>query len=157
MDLCNESRSAVQSAGWPAILLTKTLTLDITPLVSTILYCFHWPWGPEALRVTRSAQSKANWLHFLPHFSSDQDEIYVVMKLLKLNIVTLHWVDLLKQGKKPAVLLTKSKTLMLACISVFIINVIRTWYDGRYYYTLHFDTNLIDLDLESKSQKWESK
>ena len=43
-------------------------------LFSTILYCFQYSW--PCLGVTRSAQSKTCWLHFVLHFSSDRDEIW---------------------------------------------------------------------------------
>ena len=33
------------------------------------------------------------------------------------------------------------------------MDLIKTWYDDRYYSTLHFDTNLIELDLDSMSQE----
>ena len=33
------------------------------------------------------------------------------------------------------------------------MDLIKTWYDDRYYSTLHFDANLIQLDLDSRSQE----
>ena len=36
---------------------------------------------------------------------------------------------------------------------VYEIIFVRTPYDDRYYSTLHFDTSLIDLDLDARSQK----
>ena len=33
------------------------------------------------------------------------------------------------------------------------INLLQTWYDDRYYRTLHLDTSLIDLDRDSRSQE----
>ena len=50
-----------------------------------------------------------------------------------------------------AVLLMSSKTLV--CIQMFRISFIQTWYDDRYYCTLHFDTSLTDLGLGSRSQE----
>ena len=49
-------------------------TVHLIWLPSTILYHFHWPW-PHLL-VTRSVQSKTNWLHFLTHCSSDLITFY---------------------------------------------------------------------------------
>ena len=35
------------------------------------------------------------------------------------------------------------------------MDYIQTWCDDRYYCSLHFDTSLIDLDLDSRSQECE--
>ena len=35
------------------------------------------------------------------------------------------------------------------------MDLIQTWYDDRYYCTLHFDSSLIDLDHDSRSQGYE--
>ena len=35
------------------------------------------------------------------------------------------------------------------------MDLIQTWYDDRCYCTLHFDTSLVDLNLDSVSQKCE--
>ena len=53
-------------------------------LTSTILYHFQWLW--PWLGVTRSGESKACWLRFLYNLLTDQDEISLVVKKLKLNI-----------------------------------------------------------------------
>ena len=48
----------------------------------------------------------------------------------------------------------KKNTLMLACIRTFKINLIWTWYDNRYYHTLHVDTSRpITLQVWSSHQK----
>ena len=36
------------------------------------------------------------------------------------------------------------------------MDLIRTWYDDRYFCTLHFDTSLIYLDVESRSHESET-
>ena len=35
------------------------------------------------------------------------------------------------------------------------MDLIQTWFDGRYYCTLHFDTSVIDLDLDSRTEQCE--
>ena len=35
------------------------------------------------------------------------------------------------------------------------MDLIYTWSDNGYYCTLHFDTSLLDLDFDSRSQEWE--
>ena len=88
--LCNKSFLSNQPASHPSW-FDRTLMLDITcKLLNQILftpamlmgtidfYLFFiqlllWLW--PCLGVTRSAQSRTSWLHFLTHFSNDQDEI----------------------------------------------------------------------------------
>ena len=36
---------------------------------------------------------------------------------------------------------------------VILADLIQTWYDDRYFCTLHFDTSLTDHDLDSRSQR----
>ena len=93
MELCNQSCLSILTARWkagwlasrPAVLIAKTLMLDImcnffnqicsyllcwkALLISNTLYRFQWPW--LWLWVTRPAQSKACWLNFPTHFSTD--------------------------------------------------------------------------------------
>ena len=48
----------------------------------------------------RSAQSKASWLHFLPHFSTDQDEIWYGVETIQVKHPgTIFEQDLMKEGK----------------------------------------------------------
>ena len=61
----------------------------------------------------------------------------------------------MKQGEKAAVLQTVPRKLMLACIRMFMFDFNQTWYDDRYYFVLHFDTSLINIDLHSRSQEYE--
>ena len=63
------------------------------------------------------------------------------------------------------------KTLVtLPCIQMFmngfeskagVMDLIQTWCDNRYYWTLYFDISLVDIDFDSRSFKvtevWESK
>ena len=49
-----------------------------------------------------------------------------------------------------AVLLTASKTVNVDMHSDVYESI---WYDNRCYCSLHFDTSLTDLDLDSKSQE----
>ena len=83
--------SPVHLSGRPSILRSKnfnrhymqtiqsysfipaTLMCTIEWLTSTILYALLFTLTLPG--VTRSLQSKTYWVHFLPHFSSDQDEI----------------------------------------------------------------------------------
>ena len=74
----------------------------------TSLCHFHWPW--PWLGVTRAAQSKTSWLHFLS-----------------------RW---------PA-------------FSCFGVDLVESWYDDRYYWTLQCDTSLLDFDLHLRWQEWE--
>ena len=55
-----------------------------------------WPW----LELTRSVESKTLWLHFLAHFSTDQDKIWccAVATRIKYPDTTFEW-NLLKQRK----------------------------------------------------------
>ena len=55
---------------------------------SPVILC-HFQWPSLLLRVTRQAEGKTCWVHFLAHFSADQDEVDMVLKLLKLNILIL--------------------------------------------------------------------
>ena len=111
MVLCNESCSAGRPVGlsclaktfnaghytqtFQAFLFIYLLCLQ-TPVTSAIVYQFHWP--SPCLGVTRSAQSKTSWLHFLPHFSADQDEIWYSVETVQLEHpdFTFEW-DLMKQ------------------------------------------------------------
>ena len=89
MDLCNDSCSS----GWPYVRSswrgknfnfghgTQTLPHFFIPamlidiITSTIQSVIPLSLTLTLLEVTRSAQSKTNLLHFLAHFSTDQDEI----------------------------------------------------------------------------------
>ena len=167
MNLCSELCLSVCPAVWPSILRGKNLNVGhyrqtfqpnlFIPamLTGTIDFChftpFYWPWPCQG--VTRSALSKACLLHFFPHFSSEQDEIWCGDEAIQAE----HHETLTnicgKMGMT-AVLLTVSKKL--SCWNAFEylrINFIQTWYDGRYYCTVQFDTSLFDLDFDSRSQE----
>ena len=67
--------------------------------------------------VTRSAQSKTYWLHFLACLFAKWDEIWEVMEYFKLNILILLFSELfVVKGNNRYFLLTAFKTLTLACI-----------------------------------------
>ena len=51
-----------------------TPALLMAPLISAILYHFHWPW--LQLGSQKVSTKSTLWLHFLAHFSTDQDEIW---------------------------------------------------------------------------------
>ena len=51
-------------------------------------YCFHWP-GPWQ-GVTRSEESKKCWLHFLGHFSADQNEIKYGAEMITIENSHFH-------------------------------------------------------------------
>ena len=59
----------------------------------------------------------------------------------------------MKQGKKLLFYRLHQKTLMLACIQTLWMDFIQTCCDDTYYWTLHFDTSLTDIDLDSVSQE----
>ena len=83
--------SCVCEAGWPAsypVCATKKLTLYITRKLWTQIFIpsmrigtvdfYHFILLSLTLTVAgviRPGQSKACWLHFLPHFSSDENDI----------------------------------------------------------------------------------
>ena len=82
MELCNESCSSV-CLVWQKLYLrhfrqTFQPNFFIPPMLVgtvtfTVWYHFRWLW--PCLEVTRSAYCKTPWLHFIAHFSADQDEI----------------------------------------------------------------------------------
>ena len=86
MDLCDQ----LCSSGWLAFLcwtlhklfnqLFSYLQCLYTPLTSTILHLFQWP--SPWVGVTRSAQNKISWLHFLSVFCFFQSSIRVDMLLI---------------------------------------------------------------------------
>ena len=46
--------------------------------------------------------------------------------------------------------MTSSQNFNIGMFSeIFLIDLVQTWYDDRCYWTLHVDTSLIDLDLDS--------
>ena len=72
------------------------------------------------------------------------------------------WVRFCETREVAAVLLPVSKKFMLVCIRTFMnwtafrhlwINLVQRQYDGRYYWILHFDTSLTDLDLDWRAQE----
>ena len=100
-----------------------------------------------------TAQSKPSWLHFLAHFSIDQDGIGYGVEAIqaehpRLVLGEIYW------NKRNNCFVDCIKTLTWACIfGWWWIDLIQTWYDDRYYRTLYFDTDLIYLDLDSMSQE----
>ena len=74
--------------------------------------------------------SNSSWTVSWHHFSLDS--------MNKSKITTVYWL--------------RKKNFKLACIQMFIKNLIKSWFDDRSYCTLYFDTSLIDLDLDSRSQ-----
>ena len=94
MDLCDQ----LCSPSWLAIqlLILCSITFHQTcfipalftgTMTCTILYHFQWPlpW----LGVGRSAQSKASWLYFLAHFSTDQHEIWYGVETFQVEYLIL--------------------------------------------------------------------
>ena len=73
----------------------------------------------------------------------------VVMKQFKLSILN---VSLIGTRGMTADLLTAWKNFSVGMHSD-VYTLIQTLSDGRYYCTLHFDTRLIDLDPDSRSQE----
>ena len=116
-------------------------------LTSTILYNFHWPWPCQG--VTRSAQSKTLCLNFLPHFSTDQDEIELwCWNNSSWTSAYYFWARCGKTREITAVLLTAEKNFQhWHTLRHLWIDLMQTWYDNRYYWTKQFDTSLIDHDL----------
>ena len=71
--------------------------------------------------VTRSAQIKTYWLHFLKHFSFDEDEIWCGDEAIQAELyeTTFVW-DLVKSRKQILFYTLCQKSLTLACIRMFI-------------------------------------
>ena len=82
----------------------------------------------------------------------------VVMKQLKLNILWLFLskICLNKENKCFSTDCIK-KLLYSHAFGCLQMELIQTWHDDRYYCTLHFDTSLTYLELDSRSQVQESK
>ena len=111
---------------------------------------FTLPW------VTRSVESKTYWLLFLPHFYLIKVKFDVMMKQLKLKIQRLLFSKIYGNKGNNCCFTDCGKELWRGHVFRCLwIDLIRTWCDGRYYCIQHFDTSLIDHDLDSRSQKWE--
>ena len=82
------------------------------------IYHFHWP--SLCPGVTRSAESKTCWLHFFPHFSSDQGwNLMLWWSNSSWTSWDYFWVRFSATWRIFAVLLTASKTWTLECIPIF--------------------------------------
>ena len=162
MNLCNVM--FVQLAGRQAVFCGKNLNTGhyvqtVQPnlyipaiLIGTIDF-YHFILLSMTLTEVRRlvAQSKTYWL--LAHFSSDQDEIWCVDKQFKLNIPRLLLSKIYWNKGDNCCATDCVKNLKFACILMFMngFEPNLVWY----YYTLHFDTSLSNLDLDSRSQESE--
>ena len=171
MDLCNESRLSGQTAcwgggggwgGWPTC-IAKILTQTVQPICSKPAMLIgtndFYHFIPFSLTltlpgVTKSVQSTALWLHFLTHFSYDQDEIWsdddavqaehpeTWARFMETREINCCFTDYIKKNSW--------HPHAFRCLWV---SLIYTWYDDRYYCTVHFSTSLIDLDSKSQECK----
>ena len=136
--------------------VAKTLTLDSTGklqrnvfipamLIGTIDYNF----APLSVTfslavVTRSAQNKTCWLHFLADFLTDQDEIYVILEQYKMDIFTLLFSEIWWNKGSSCCFIDCIKTLTMVCIGRMLwiipvtlasvgIDLFQTCYDSRHH------------------------
>ena len=100
MDLCNKLCSAGRLsyfANTGHFMQSFQPRLFISAMVIGIINFHHF----IPLSLTKSVQSKSPWLHFLTHFSADQDEIWYGDQAKiqdQHHDTTFEW-DLIKQGK----------------------------------------------------------
>ena len=134
-------------------------TLIIT-IYCCIVYHFQWPW--PWLGVTRSTWNKPSWFYFLAHFSADRYEIKYSAETIQvrhLDRSTIFERNFMKQRSNCCFtdrVKTTTKNSALAGIRVLMNwSLIRTLYDDRCYWTVHFDASLVDLNLDSRSQDCE--
>ena len=87
---------------------------------------FHWPW--PCLGVTRSAQSKTFWLHFLAHFSSDEDEVWCGDEAIWAEHSDTVLTKIYRnKGNSCCFTGCIKKTLALTCIQTFTSQVDSNW------------------------------
>ena len=114
----------------------------IDTMISTIFYRFHLPWPCQG--VARSAQSKTYWLHFLAHFSTDQDCFWVRFSEMESNCCFTGCVKELE---------------CLHTFSCLWMDLIEIRFSDRYCYTVHFDISVINWPWSwfKVTGVWESK
>ena len=115
-------------------------------------YRHHWP-EPFyttfsdlnlGVRVTRSAQSKTSCLHFLPHFSTEWDEIWYGYETIQAEHPNNSRREILRINGNNYCFLLHQKSKTFPCIQTFTNRFGSNWDSDRSYYTLHFDSCLCD-------------
>ena len=151
--------------GWSTILhgrkfnvghYTQTFQPDFFTLAMLVGTTDYYHFIPFSLIVTlaggtRSAQGKTCWLHFLSHFSIDQDEIWRGDEAIQevcpdTSLNEVYW-NKVKQNKPFNVGVHSDVFKLIWCKLGIMIDLC--------YWSLHFDTSLLDLELDLRPQEYE--
>ena len=104
-------------------------------------------WGSQG-----QCKAKHNGFIFSHTFHLIRMKFIVVMKQFKLNVLRLFLTKVYEKGGKYCFTDCVKKLTRWHVFGRLRIDLIQTWSDDRLYCTLQFDTSLIDIGLDSKSQ-----